>query len=226
MDRLIFEDLKEFAEKEYPGFEIKVKEESSLMKAANVVLKLFNPDFMTGYVTTIGKTIYMPRKRFDDYPWETLAHELVHIDDSERAWGGSKFWGFLYLCPQILAVLVLLAPIGALLFGSCAWWLLLFVLCAAPFPAWWRAKAEMRGYSMSLAARYWFEGDVDKPYKDHVLSKFTGWDYFKMWPFKKAVQSWIDDVVSKLENGSSLMEMGPVHYRMCSILKSRGALNG
>lgn len=60
---------------------IKKKSESWLMRTLGKIL-FFNKQFMTGYFTTIGSTIYIP-DGWDSVPGETLAHELQHIKDSK-----------------------------------------------------------------------------------------------------------------------------------------------
>ena len=53
------------------------KEDSKLMKFISKLL-FFNKTFMTDYVTTIGRTIYVPSGYISS---TTLRHELVHVAD-------------------------------------------------------------------------------------------------------------------------------------------------
>jgi len=69
---------------------VRAKEGSGLMKVLAILVKPFNPQFMTGYITTIGRTIYAPHAligtpQLDDI----LRHEEVHVAQYEK-------WGFLY----------------------------------------------------------------------------------------------------------------------------------
>ena len=50
--------------------------------------EFFNKTFMTNFITTIGDTIYVPRKGFNEWPDSAMsgiiAHEFVHIQDSSN----------------------------------------------------------------------------------------------------------------------------------------------
>ena len=132
-------DLREKIEKyaAYRDISVEVKEESKLMKIIAKIL-FFNPKFMTDYITTIGSTVYFPREDIsnDVTVWEVLPHEMIHADDSRRL---GPLFGFLYLFPQILAILSLLA-FGAL--GGNLNWLywLLFLHCICRFSRWVNTK--------------------------------------------------------------------------------------
>jgi len=93
----------------FPTFQVKFKEKSLLMKALGVVLYPFCPTFMSQFVTTIGSTVYFPKKL---YKWDprstflTLAHEMVHVHDRQK----HGLWFTLsYLLPQLLALVPLVA---------------------------------------------------------------------------------------------------------------------
>ena len=70
---------------EFPGFEIIPKNQSTLMKIINVILKILSfglmKTFMTTFVTTIGSKVYVP----SSWEWDetskisVLRHERVHI---------------------------------------------------------------------------------------------------------------------------------------------------
>jgi hypothetical protein len=62
-------------------YQIIKKSDSKLMRLIGWVLKPFNPNFMTHYVTTIGSTIYSPWEVIDE---GLLQHELQHISDSKK----------------------------------------------------------------------------------------------------------------------------------------------
>lgn len=95
--------------RDIPGFELRYKDKSSLMKILGFLLAPFNPSFMDSYVTTLGKKVYFPSyKHFDSDPgrsFRILAHEYVHLCDSKS----NTFFGLTYLLPQVLALLPLTA---------------------------------------------------------------------------------------------------------------------
>ena len=166
---------------EFPKFELVDKRHSTLMKVISKVL-FFNPNFMTKFITVIGNKVYVP-----SLPWkitnpygaiEILCHEWVHMKDAKSM----KFmFKFLYLFPQILVVL---APLGF-------WnpWFFLFALCILPLPSLGRSEIELRGYTMSMAVRWWlFEKE---PNYEKYAKYFTSSAYYWMYPLKDSV---IDDL--------------------------------
>ena len=145
-----------------PGFNVKFKNESLLMKIIGTLL-FFNKTFMTEFVTTIGYAVYFPNKSYIDgsgygalAAMATLAHEYRHAKDANKI--TRVLFGMLYLLPQIFAIPGLLSIcifVPLLICGivSWSWWMLLIllmVLCAAPLPAYYRMKYEVNGYVMSL----------------------------------------------------------------------------
>ncbi len=98
-----------------PGFELRYKNESKLMKALGHATRLFNPRFMTEFTTTWGSHVYFPnRAGYEERPSEsfmTLAHEFVHLYDSKEQ--GIKF-RLTYALPQAIGavLLVLHAIVG------------------------------------------------------------------------------------------------------------------
>lgn len=181
---------------EIPKFEIIEKEKSWLMKALSILL-FFCKNFMTQYITTIYPKIYFPKDQTvintKNTPWEIffyldiLCHEFQHLKDRKKYW---IFFNLIYLFPQILVVGVLLA-----MFLSP--WFLLFLLCLAPIPAIGRAWIEFRGYSVSLGVFYWLSGDVVDI--DFILNKFTGPDYYWMWPFRNQLKKRFETVINQLK---------------------------
>ena len=144
------------------------------------------PDF----TTTIGQTIYFPnRERVEDSEMQyiaILAHEYVHASDARDI--TSVLFGFLYLLPLTLSPFMLL-------FLLIHWGLamILFLLCLAPMPAYFRKHYELRGYTMSLFMRNEImkENNVSKEARRAALeqvserynAQFTGPNYYFMWPF-------------------------------------------
>lgn len=207
-DQAIYESLVSYGKKTHKGFDVRIKDDSRLMKLIAKIL-FFNPNFMDSFVTTIGPVVYIPRLWFTEadsgtreYPYGIIAHELVHVHDSEK----SKLFEIGYLFPQWLALIALLAPVFAIFFGA-GWWHLLWALVLIlPIPAIWRNKYERRGYAMSLAVAYWKTGQISPKHMHHITEQFTGPTYYFMWPFKKSVEKWIDSVELRLMRNTILDE--------------------
>jgi len=167
--------LESSIKEEFPQFEIVDKRESPLMMLLSKLL-FFNKAFMTKFVTVIGNKVYVPQ-----VPWkeddpstacEVLAHEWVHMKDGYKL---GPIFKFLYLFPQILTPLALLGFINPLFF--------LFVLCALPIPAPFRAYFEFRAYVVTIAVRYWI---LSQPTSiEWLVSQFTSSSYYWMLPAKK-----------------------------------------
>ena len=165
------------------GVTISYKNQSKLMRLLGWLL-FFNPKFMSEYTTTLHKTVYFPSLVFvqehPDIAWRVLVHEMVHVEDSIALF--APVFGLLYLFPQCLAGLSLLALLG--FWFPTMWWFAAFLLCLLPFPAPGRKWAEMRGYGMSIAVLVW-AGYI--PDLESIATQFTGPAYFWMWPFKSQV---------------------------------------
>lgn len=167
-----------------PGFQLRYKTDSSLMRALGVLAKPFNPQFMTTYTTTLGMTAYVPSKKdLQANPrkyFGILAHELVHM--REQRLTGRVWYSLKYVSPQILALLSL-GAIGAI---WSPWFLLslCWLVCLAPIPSPGRANIELNGYTMSMAVDFWYEGSIGADEFDWISAQFTGAPYYFMWPFK------------------------------------------
>lgn len=166
-----------------PGFRVRRKEESWLMRVLNKLL-FFTPDFMDRYTTTVGNTVYLTENLWSvNSIWavSTLAHEARHVYDKRRFSMG--LFGFGYLFPQILGVLAFLA------FFS--WWFLAALAFLAPIPAFFRMRIERQGYLMTLCVSWWISGEgaawSELP---RVLHQFTGPAYYFMWPFRNGLEKW------------------------------------
>lgn len=167
--------LERHIKEEFPTFEYIDKRNSFLMKCLSKLL-FFNKEFMTRYITVIGAKVYVPQM-----PWkpnapytacEVMAHEWVHMKDSKTF---GPLFKFLYLFPQILAPLALLA--------FWKWWMIFFIVCAAPIPAPFRAWFEFRAYTVSIAVRWWL---LQQEYNPEWLTKqFTSSSYYWMLPAEK-----------------------------------------
>ena len=183
------ENLEKHIKKEFPRFEIIDKRESKLMKLLSKVL-FFNKTFMTSYITVIGSKVYVPKM-----PWKktnpfgaasVLAHEWVHMKDGKRL---GFLFKFLYLFPQILAPLALL--------GFWNPWFFLSLLFILPYPALWRAKFELRGYTISMAASWWL---LDRePDYDFYVRQFTGPGYYFMYPFEDHMRERLEEEFERIK---------------------------
>jgi hypothetical protein len=144
----------------------------------------FERTYMTRYTTVIGKTIATPSKRVST---PVLMHEAQHIEDLN--W----LLRIAYLLPNALA------PLALLSIWYSHWWLLCaaFLVCPSPGRAW----AELRGYTVSLAAQYRHTGgNVPATYITWLTSQFTGPTYLWMWPFKGWVTRYFNKRIEELRH--------------------------
>lgn len=180
--------------KRYYVFDVKYKDQSWFMKFLNFFVQIFNKDFMTMYISTIGNTIYFPSEEYikehEDEAMLVLAHEIVHVAQGEK-YGGFLF-SLMYLFPQCLAALSLLAILAV--FWTPFLFCLLFLLFLAPIPAPWRTKFEVEGYTMSLFMAYvmmrhlgFMPSTIEKELAVQAirmdLKNFQSASYWFMWPF-------------------------------------------
>lgn len=197
---------------------LRFKDESPGMKAVGRGM-FWAREFMTDVVTTIGTVVYFPSRAWveADYEraWTVLCHELVHVEDYQSK--GRWRWLFfaLYALPQGLAVLALLTLVFK------AWWPLLFLGCLGPLPAPWRKSAEMRGYAMTMAVRYWTYGSgIPQDLKEEIASYFTGPLYFWAWPFKGSVAAEVGQW-SKRILCNEIFEYGEIYGRIQKMIRAR-----
>jgi hypothetical protein len=217
-DKAKLQQLEAKIKERVPSFEIRYKDESWFMKILGYAMWLFNRQFMTRFTTTIGTKVYFPsRAAVEANPrsyWKTLAHEYVHILDSEK----QKFWFTVsYLLPQLMGVVALLA------FGAFVWpkllWALVALVFFAPWPSPWRSKWELRGYTMSLAVNYWRYGHVSESTKAWIGSHFWGWNYYKMAWGKARVRKNIDQAVDRIVTGGVFAD-SPAYQDVLDVLNS------
>lgn len=190
------------------GFNVKFKNESTFMKIIGKLM-FYNPNFMTSFITTIGKTVYFPNKESlnESDSLITIAHEFCHATDAEKI-GRIKF-SFLYLFPQIISIFTLLLipfywPLA----------LILFFLFLLPFPAIWRKKIELRGYIMTLfmVNEILKENGLNAPIRNMTLfnlvsninNNFISFNYYKMWPF--GVTKELNLIIPKISSGEIIKD--------------------
>lgn len=178
-----------------PGFEIRYKDESWSSKVIAVLVWIFNRRYLTDYTTTRYPRVYFPSrawvKKNPRVATKVLLHEFVHLWDRKQ----EGIWHvFGYGFPQILFLFFFPIFIVALCIPGSAfkWWVTgitggLALLSLIPWPAFFRRRAELRGYAMNMAQAHWRYGDIIQGQKEWIAKHFTGPDYFYMWPFRQQV---------------------------------------
>jgi hypothetical protein len=190
-----------------PGFRIRYKNESWWQKLIGFFL-FFNPKYMTRYTSTFRYTVWFPSRKFVNESrmraFKILSHEYVHLLDRKKA---PFFFELLYASPQFFVVFMLLAVLS-IWFSN--WWLMALasLVFVAPWPAWGRAVLEMRGYAMGMAINIWRHGDLKKATEEWIVEHFTGWDYYRMWPFSGDVNEWIEEYKGYISNIDCVGERG------------------
>ncbi len=131
--------------------------------------------YLTGYQTTIGRTLYVTSD-WDDWPadrrYVTLRHEAVHLRQFRR-----------YTLP-VMAVLYVLVPLPLGL-------------------AYFRCRFEQEAYAETIraAAEVWGPAAPRAPaYRARIITQFTGPAYGWMWPFRRSVERWYDQILATLED--------------------------
>jgi hypothetical protein len=162
---------------EFPEFRIVRKDRSRLHRAIHHALRLITLGQMTSYLegfqSTIGATVYVTADWDDcdaDQRYVTLRHEAVHLRQ------------FRSLTLPGMAVLYLLVPLPMGL-------------------AWFRAHFEKQAYAESIraAAEVWGPDYPRRPeFRRHVIEQFTGAAYGWMWPFRRGLERWYDQVLASL----------------------------
>lgn len=169
-------ELSEAIRAEFPKFKVVRKDQSRLMAAVDLALRIVTlgkmASFMTSFVTTIGQTVYVPSD------WAStsevsrcivLRHERVHMRQSRR------YGRLLY-------------SVGYLMF---------------PLPmglAWFRARLEMEAYAESVAALVEYRGTstaLSPGYQEAMVRHFTSAEYAWMWPFPGTVRKWVKGAVDE-----------------------------
>jgi hypothetical protein len=263
VDQQVLYDFRETIRKDFPKFQVGVKDQSWLMEVCGFLARPFNDTFMTRFTTTLGHTVYFPSDEWyesdPDRAFRVLAHEYVHLFDQKKHW---SFQGS-YISPQILAVvplatfmvlawpwswLVVMPVVGYLLaclvalwskpaswvvlaaaligFGVGAWFLVgwklgvllggLLFLC--PWPAPWRTKWELRGYTMNAALAVW-SGRWSEVLRDRSILNFTGPNYFFMCWSGSKIRDALDRGAEKARSGE--LQRDPPYSTVHDFLRQR-----
>lgn len=161
--------------KDYPKFKLIPKKDSGFMKFLHVCLLIITfgqmKTFMEKFTTTIGYTVYTPElwERWNDpRRMLILRHEAVHM--KQRKEKGSFWFSLSYL----------LLPV------PCVW-------------AYFRMKYEMEAYEVSIQAKWEYFGTrgFNPEAREAMIKRFTGPSYFWTWPWRKRIERWYDELVSR-----------------------------
>ncbi len=191
-------ELFETITKKYePNAKIVFKSQSKLMKLIEKITWLFNKYFMTDYITTIGKTIYVPDDFWDGQDnncFETIAHETIHILQYKK---NKRTFYLDYLSPQINIIWSFLAFVNL--------YFLFFLIFLFPLPSKSRIAIEKEGYAMSISVRYWLygKGALTDMYLNDIKEQFTSSAYYFMCWDKYYVNNMINNIIYNLESNLS-----------------------
>ena len=146
------------------------KKDSKLMKFIAFLVRPFCRNFMTGYYTTIAKTIYKPTEK--DIPEGILLHELVHIKQWKKY--GLWFWfSFIFLFPTVITM-------------RSMWEREAY-------------EVSMDHFYKTYCTRPDFN-EIWSKYKIDVADNFTSSKYLWMNPFDVRVWKWIKKCEQKLQD--------------------------
>jgi hypothetical protein len=162
----------------FPSLRILEKDHSALCRLIDGILRVVTfggqSAFMTNYVTTLRRTIYVPpnwSSRSDVEKYITLRHEAIHLEQFRRYTAVGM--GVLYVLPIL--------PLGL---------------------AWCRARLEWEAYAETLRAMvevHGIESARDERLHRHIVRQFVSAAYGWMWPFPRTIQRWIDAELERLE---------------------------
>jgi hypothetical protein len=186
-----------------PKASLKAKSTSVLQRALGFAFKNivpFNPLYMQQYITVVGDTIWMPEKDLGEGAlFQTLVHENIHFKQKKKY--GNALFSFLYLSPLTVGLVGLVL---ALAFHS--WIVALSALVLlAPLPAYFRFSWEVEAYRTSLilanhsASTSNYRGidlvaiERNRQLTAWVVSQLAGKFYYFAWPFKKHVETVLND---------------------------------
>lgn len=189
-DRALYEAMCALIAERIPGFEVRFKAEDRGQKLLALFLRPFVPDYLTRFTTTLYPRVYFPTRSYvEDHPglaWKTLAHELVHLEDTKRR---PIFFPLSYIAPQLFAALAFLAVLAP--WFPMTWFALPALVALLPWPSPWRAHWELRGYAMDLAITYWTTGRISGGAQ--FVRLFTGWSYYRMMPNEARVKAHFEE---------------------------------
>jgi len=175
-----FQILLKETSKEFSGFYIEKKSDSTLMKFIDLFLKIITLGqmkyFMTDFITTIGTTVYTPSN------WDIcsagskmaiIRHERIHMRQAAK-------W-------------------GKIIFS------LLYIFCPLPGGlSFFRKKFEQEAYEESLRSylEYYGPSAFTPGLREQIIKHFTTSEYFWMWPWRSSIEKWYDKIISDLTKSS------------------------
>lgn len=210
------------AERELPGFQIRHKASSRMMRFVDRFARLFSPLWLTGYHTTFGRTIFLAMEPENALKYQkemvpTVLHEMTHMVDRRNM--GSLRFTLSYAFPQVLALLalpVVLLPallvlaipdrglgIVGLALGLiasiflwawlCPWVLLTLVALLALLPWPSRGRTHIERRGYKMtAAVHWWLYGGIYRTPEQTAKLFTGWAYYRMCPNREKVIQMIE----------------------------------
>ncbi len=163
--------------REFPRLRISDKNGDAMSLAIDRFLRIITfggqSRYCACYVTTIGQTIYLPEgwsRRIASERYITLRHEAVHLRQFRR----------LSLVGMSLLYILPILPLGL---------------------AYGRARLEWEAYEETLRATaevHGIERAQDPALRARIVTQFVGPAYGWMWPFRSAIESWIDGSLARI----------------------------
>jgi hypothetical protein len=164
-------------ERDFPGLELRRKEDVWHQRWVDVLLRLLTfgrmRTYASDYTTVLLRTIYVPsswERRSDADRYVTLRHEAVHLRQARR------------YTPLGMALIYALPffPVGL---------------------AYGRARIEWEAYAETLRAIaevHGLDAAAAPAQRARIVLQFTSAAYGWMWPFPKTIERWIDDELLRI----------------------------
>lgn len=173
-----------------------------------LMTRLGNPDYLSGFWTTIGHEIGRPTSdRISPAgSWEIVLHEGVHVLAAKK-WT-SVLYGLAYMLPQALGILgpLLGVILAAVLWKAWPLWFLVAGLGLAPMPAPWRWSLELDAYRVSLAVKQWYSGSVPDYRIAEISASLAGPGYYYAWPWRASTSARLRAWVEEVRQGTARMD--------------------
>jgi hypothetical protein len=161
--------------REFPRFAIVPKRTSALQRAIHRFLTIITfggqRHYLRQYHTAMFGKLYVPdvwAEMGDDERYILLRHERVHLRQRKRM--GDVVMAVIYIFPIL--------PLGL---------------------AWGRARIEWEAYEETIRATIEVHGEARaRSLKPEIVRRYTGPDYGWMWPFRRTVERWFDEAVTRI----------------------------
>ena len=157
--------------------------------------------FLEGYNTVIGKTVYITDITIDTKNWDklylTMRHEFIHMLQDDKY---GLLFKVAYLFPQLVGIFSILALL-AIWFSN--FWLLSLVALAAlaPWPAPFRAKWELEGYTQSLLAMHEGGEVLGEHHLEWVVKQFVTAKYYFMRWGRASIEADVRSIIGRIKTG-------------------------